>query len=319
MRAMRKVLFAIALAGIVAAPGFAQATRTWVSGVGDDANPCSRTAPCKTFASAISKTAAGGEIDVLDPGAYGAVTITKSITINAEGATAGILAAGVNGVIVNAGANDVVTLRGLILEGVGTGLNGVRFLAGKTLLVDKCHIADFRTTNANSGNGVQFNPSTGISRLVVTNSVIENNGGAGSNGAGIGIAPTGSASVNVLIDNVTISNNLNGIRVLGSNTSGQIQVAVRDSSMTNNTINGFVAISSLAFVEAFLENSAASFNATGVRSDGGLVTVFLNGNLVTGNDTGLAPVFGGNMLSFDNNAVISNGSDGAPTGSVGPS
>ena len=63
----------------------AQATRTWVSGVGDDANPCSRTAPCKTFAGAISKTAAGGEINVLDPGGFGAVTITKSITISSRG------------------------------------------------------------------------------------------------------------------------------------------------------------------------------------------------------------------------------------------
>ena len=65
----------------VASSAHAQATRTWVSGVGDDANPCSRTAPCKTFAGAISKTAAHGEISVLDPGPYGAVTITKSITL----------------------------------------------------------------------------------------------------------------------------------------------------------------------------------------------------------------------------------------------
>src|ERR1044071_7583262 len=83
----------------------AQATRTWVSGVGDDANPCSRTAPCKTFAGAISKTAAGGEISVLDPGGFGAVTITKSITISGDGTLAGIVSAGTNGIIVNAGAN----------------------------------------------------------------------------------------------------------------------------------------------------------------------------------------------------------------------
>src|SRR4051794_7035359 len=108
----------------------AQATRTWVSGVGDDANPCSRTAPCKTFAGAISKTAAGGEISVLDPGGFGGVTITKSISIVAEGGEGGILAAGTFGVTVNAGVNDVVNLRGLIIEGAGTGLIGVRFLAG---------------------------------------------------------------------------------------------------------------------------------------------------------------------------------------------
>src|ERR1041385_8664034 len=106
----------------------AQATRTWVSGVGDDANPCSRTAPCKTFAGAISKTAAGGEISVLDPGGFGAITITKAITINGDGQIAGITASLVNGVIVNAGANDRVVLRNIAIQGVGNGLNGIRYL-----------------------------------------------------------------------------------------------------------------------------------------------------------------------------------------------
>src|SRR5437899_3309371 len=109
----------------------AQATRTWVSGVGDDANPCSRTAPCKTFAGAISKTAAGGEIDALDPAGYGAVTITKSITIDGGGGqVASVLVTGTNGIVVQAGPTDVVTLRNLRINGIkGTpsgGLNGVR-------------------------------------------------------------------------------------------------------------------------------------------------------------------------------------------------
>src|SRR5215510_962417 len=101
----------------------AQATRTWVSGVGDDANPCSRTAPCKTFAGAISKTAAGGEINVLDPGGFGAVTITKPISIISQ-FEAGVLVSGTNGIVVSAGTNDKVLLEGLDIEGLGTGLNG---------------------------------------------------------------------------------------------------------------------------------------------------------------------------------------------------
>src|SRR5258707_923586 len=92
----------LAFAGIASA----QATRTWVSGVGDDANPCSRTAPCKTFAGAISKTAAGGEIDCLDPGGFGALTITKSITIDCDSGAGGVLNSGFNGIIISAGAND---------------------------------------------------------------------------------------------------------------------------------------------------------------------------------------------------------------------
>src|SRR4029077_2582777 len=91
----------------------AQATRTWVSGVGDDANPCSRTAPCKTFAGAISKTAAHGEINVLDPGGFGAVTITKSIRIISDHIEAGVLVSGTNGIVVNVGSTDSVLLDGL--------------------------------------------------------------------------------------------------------------------------------------------------------------------------------------------------------------
>ena len=109
----------------------AQATRTWVSGVGDDANPCSRTAPCKTFPGAISKTAAGGEINCLDPGGFGAVTITKAITIACEGVTAGVLVSGTNAIIVSAGPSDQVTLRGLDINGTGTGSTASAFLPAR--------------------------------------------------------------------------------------------------------------------------------------------------------------------------------------------
>src|SRR5438477_50162 len=120
----------------------AQATRTWVSGVGDDANPCSRTAPCKTFAGAISKTAGGGEINVLDPGGFGAVTINKSITISST-FEAGVLVSGTNGIIIIAGPTDTVVLEGLDIEGLGTGLNGVRFDSGALLVINKCKIHHF--------------------------------------------------------------------------------------------------------------------------------------------------------------------------------
>src|SRR6188472_3006992 len=123
------LLFVVSLA-------HAQATRTWVSGVGDDANPCSRTAPCKTFAGAISKTAAGGEIDALDPAGFGAVTITKSITIDGTPFQAGVLASGTNGIIINAGANDVVVLRGLSVEGVSSALNGIRVMNAGAVFVE---------------------------------------------------------------------------------------------------------------------------------------------------------------------------------------
>src|SRR5260370_13215271 len=92
----------------------AQASRTWVSGVGDDANPCTRTAPCKTFAGAFSKTAPGSEIDALDPGGFGSVTITKPITIDGGGGqVASVLVAGTNGIRVAPGASRALSLRNL--------------------------------------------------------------------------------------------------------------------------------------------------------------------------------------------------------------
>src|SRR6476469_1665418 len=132
MRRARIAAFASMITALCVFPSVAraQATRTWVSGVGDDANPCSRTAPCKTFAGAISKTAANGEIDCLDPGGFGGVTIVKSMTIDCGGVAGGILSAGTNGVVISAGVNDRIVLRNLNIDGVGTGVNGVRFLAG---------------------------------------------------------------------------------------------------------------------------------------------------------------------------------------------
>src|SRR5436305_14565865 len=126
---MKHIIFGALIAGALSAisfvsPASAQATRTWVSGVGDDANPCSRTAPCKTFAGAISKTAPSGEINVLDPGGFGGVTITKAITIDGGGMLSCVLVSGTNAIIVEAGANDTVVLRGLDIDGLGTGLDG---------------------------------------------------------------------------------------------------------------------------------------------------------------------------------------------------
>ena len=134
-------------------PASAQAPRTWVSGGGDDANPCSRIAPCKTFAGAISKTAPGGEIDALDPGGFGALTITKAITIDGGGQVASVLVAGTNGIVVSAGAGHTVTLRNLRINGVagtGTGgLTGVQFVNGAALHIENCTIFGFTQMGLN--------------------------------------------------------------------------------------------------------------------------------------------------------------------------
>src|SRR3989442_11499642 len=173
---MRKMSLLGSLAIVLLGPTLlsAQATRTWVSGVGDDANPCSRTAPCKTFAGAISKTAPGGEIDALDPGGFGAVTITKAITIDGGGGqVASVLVSGTNGIVISAGGNDVVILRNLRINGLnGSGLNGIRWIAGKALHVQNCYIFGF------SQNGIDIAKGDG-GKAYVVETYSTNNGGSG--------------------------------------------------------------------------------------------------------------------------------------------
>jgi Right handed beta helix region len=287
----------------------AQATRTWVSGVGDDVNPCSRTAPCKTFAGAISKTAAGGEISALDPGGFGAVTITKSITINGTGTLASITAASTTGIIVNAGVNDVVILRNISINGVGTGLNGIRFLAGAALHIQGCDINGF---NVSPALGLDFAPSA-TSRLFIENTTFRNNG-TGVTGGGIRILPTGAGAAAASLRDVTVDRNVTGIRV-GNNSS----LFMRDSVVAGNSQNGFLAESIAGGLAlTFLDHVSLVGNAlAGISSSGSNAVVRITNVSVIGNSgTGLQASGGGQIISFGTNNNAGNGVDGAPSGSI---
>src|SRR5215218_8504491 len=225
----------LALTFAFATAAQAQATRTWVSGVGDDVNPCSRTAPCKTFAGAISKTANNGEIDCLDPGGFGTVTITKNLTIDGtNGAGFGsILAAGTNGVNVNDSATGTpntifVTLRNLSINGANTGFDGIRFISGKALHVENCVIFGFRGNGANS-DGIDVALTAAIAtnqNLKVKNTQITNNTGNGIRTSNTAVG----GAVLVTIDGSHIDANVNGIL---TGTASIVQIA--NTYMTFNT------------------------------------------------------------------------------------
>ena len=289
----RLVLTALISIGF-SAGAFAQATRTWVSGVGDDANPCSRTAPCKTFAGAISKTAAGGEISVLDPGGFGAVTITKAITINGEGVEAGILGAGTNGVNVNAGAADRVFLRGLRIQGGGTGLNGIRYLAGGALTVDNCVI------NAFTGSGIDAEPSTSNARLTVIDCKVVDTAGNG-----ILMKPSGSGSIAGSVVRTQVHGCSGGLRVEGAGFA-----SVLDSAFTRNTANGIACFSGGVISAA---HSMSSQNGGGLVANNGVIRI--TDLVVTDNSThGLNPQTPNSILSFGDNKIAGNNPDNAPSG-----
>lgn len=301
LRILTLVMFALAFVVVTQA----QATRTWVSGVGDDVNPCSRTAPCKTFAGAISKTAGGGEISVLDPGGYGALTITKSITV--DGGTgagwASVLASSTTGFIVNVSVNaatSVVILRNITINGASkcvtagcAGLNGIRFLAGNHLYVENVVIENFSTS------GITVS-KTSAGALFVRNTDFDNVNTAIS-------ATTTVGPLFVYADTVKVQGNSNGIIYLAG-ASG----SVVNSIFTRNIggVNGCVSAASGSLVNVnrnhFTSNTLAINAAAGS-------TVRVSENEIFDNTTGL----GGTAASFQsgaNNKLAGNGASVAPTG-----
>jgi hypothetical protein len=300
---------------LLTSPAHAQATRTWVSGVGDDANPCSRTAPCKTFAGAISKTAAGGEINCLDPGGYGAVTITKSLIISCEAGTAGVLVSGTNGIVVYTAATDIVYLRGLDIEGLTTGLSGILFNNLGTLHVEHCLVRGF---NAGAAAGINFAPA-GTAELYVSESYLSDNG-TGSGGAGVLIQPTGTGTVRAVLSDIHADNNSSGLRVQNTATTATVRVSVVDSVTSGNTQNaGVVAFTTANSGPAtvMIDRLTSSYNYIGVSANGQKTTVFLGNSVITGNSSGALVTNGGTMESYKDNQINGNTTDGTPITALG--
>ena len=243
-------LFLFCFAAAISAE--AQATRTWVSGVGDDVNPCSRTAPCKTFAGAISKTAMNGEINCVDSAGFGAVTITKSITIDCSGVTAGVLASGTNGFVINipvptAGSVDVrrsVTLRGLNIGGGGNGQNGVKVVAAANVYIERVVIDGF------AQNGITVDAASAVN-VVVRDSSIRNNSNAG----------------------------------LITTQTGPANIAVVDSLFAGNA----TGIHAGAGATVRLSGNTIVHNGTGVLAAGGGKILSARNNVIDGNQTNGAP------------------------------
>jgi hypothetical protein len=315
----RVLMVALATAGMTmgyATPAAAQATRTWVSGVGDDVNPCSRTAPCKTFAGAISKTAAGGEINCLDPGGFGAVTITKSLTIDCHYTEGGALAGG-NGITVNDGATAtpntaVVTIRGLDIFGVNPPTHGVRIIAAAAVHIEDSVIRRF---NSASSFGVSFQPGA-TTFLYITNTTIAQNG-SGATGGGILIQPTGASGASrVFLEDVRVIGNANqGIRIdtTGNTAPFGTLVDIDDSEIVNNQ-NGINLNSGGTTASLMLANSNVSHNGiNGVVATGALSTGRVGNTTIYGNAVGVAVSGGATLNTYNDNRVDGNGSDGSFT------
>ncbi|RFS16593.1 right-handed parallel beta-helix repeat-containing protein [Emticicia sp. C21] len=259
----------------------AQATRTWVSGVGDDVNPCSRTAPCKTFAGAISKTAVGGEINVLDPGGFGAVTITKSITIDGKGTMGHILSPLVNAINITTTPGITVTLRNLSINGAGTGTNGIRITVPSNVHIDNCTINGITSPSGANGNAILVDYTTaGSGILTVKNTTIS--GPADMNGISVKCSTAvATDKVIAFIDNVHMQD---------------IGTAVISKTATEiNVVNSYISNSIIA-ISPEAADSIIRLSNTSIMNNG------------TGIGTG-----SGKVISFGNNQIIANTTSAKPT------
>jgi hypothetical protein len=310
---MRKIAIAFAILGatlataVYTAPAHAQATRTWISGVGDDANPCSRTAPCKTWAGAIAKTVAGGEIDALDPGGFGALTITKPITLDGGGGqVASVLVAGTNGITVAAGSGDTVIIRNLRFDGLlcsspqasgctgSPGLIGISFISGAQLVIDNCDIFGFTT----SGIGV----SVGTGFLQVRNTTLRNNTNALS-----------ATATNFVVVQLYNSSFVGGTNSAGAPSNGGITagagafVTVANSNFTDLSYGAQTQTGGTLFVDSSLFSGVSN----GVLTASGTTANVSNNSFYGGTAFGGS----GSYVSAANNKIGSTTTQGAtPTG-----
>jgi hypothetical protein len=274
--------------------------RTFVSGLGNDANPCSRIAPCRTFTQALSVTNAGGEVVVLDSAGYGGFVITQAVTVQAPlGVYAGISVFSGDGIVINAGGADTVILRGLTVNNQGSSGNGILFRAGAELHVESCDVNGFT-----SGEGLFFN---GPGQLEVKDSILRGNLNA------IDVAPA-SGTAFASIDNVRLEGTGVGLLVLDRS-----MVTIRNSLFSGH-LNGGVHVNSGSAdaAELDIENCMFTKNGYGIAVESmstGVATVRISNSIITHNGIGLFNVFGSPavLLSRGNNTLEGNGTDTSGT------
>jgi hypothetical protein len=292
---------------LCASTSFAQAQRTFVSGLGSDSNPCSRTAPCRTFTQAISQAKAGGEVVVLDSAGYSAFSVAKSISIiSPPGVYAGVSVFSGDGIDISAGASDVVVLRGLTINSQG-GVNGVLFNTGGTLRVEACAARGF------PGAGIKI---LGSGNLVVRDTVISDCG------QGIFTIPL-SGTLHVTMDHIAVAGCNFGVLV-GADGTATILAAIRDSTISEAGNTGIETLSdsgsatALLDVERCLIANGASGLLTGVSVQGGGPSAMSISNcLISHTSTsGFVVEPGTTMFSRGNNGFFGNGPN---TGSLTPS
>ena len=306
---------------LAAAPAKALNLVSYVSEfTGNNGNSCdSPTAPCLGIAGALLKTEPGGEIKCLDNHGDFAITIDKPITIDCAASNRIYGFSGQVAVTVNLSEathpNGVVRLRNLSINGflgngaISSGTDGIRVIGGGgEVQIENCTILGF------AQQGIDFTPTSSVD-LVVRNTVISNNVGGG-----ILLKPTGAADAKMALDDVSVDGNPTGITIDGRSTTGSIKTTVRDSSTTGNTSFGLFAVDSGGgATDVTVEESTSANNGSfGIGANGANATVRVRNSAVTGNANGLVAAASSSLISHGGNLVAGNTTNGAFTTTIPP-
>ena len=298
-------LVLLAVACLFAAPVQAQPIRTFVALTGNDANPCTFASPCKSAQHAHDVVAAGGEVRMLDPGSYGLLTITKAISILGDGHGGIAAQSGNTAITINAGPNDKINLRGLVIEGFGTGSIAIRFNSGLLLNVQDSIIRNF------SFVGLSFVPAA-ASELYVSRTLISDTSGAG---AAVQVAPLVSGAASVTLDHVRLEHGDN----LGANADaggGPVQLMIADSVVTGFLGAAISGHSNSGQAQVMVRNNTIYNNGTGVISISAATVVRVTKSTITGNAVGFAASTG-QIVSFGDNSIAGNAAgNGPPTSTI---
>jgi hypothetical protein len=280
-------------------------SRVFVAAQGSDGNPCSFALPCRSFQHAHDVVASGGEIDVLDPAGYGALTITKAISIQGHG-FAGLAVPSGDGITINAGAADKINLRGLLLDGIGSGQQGVVFNSGGTLAIQDCLIRNFALA------GILFTPTTSSALLVSDTHV------AANSLSGINVSPLSSVTLTGVIERVvSVGNGASGIRLAAGSVTATTNFIISESVVSANAGNGVTVAGAGGQITVMVWHSAIANNAVnGLSASGNTGMIRVTKSTITGNGTGIATASSGQIISFGDNSLAGNTTDGAPTSTI---
>ena len=302
------VLVIVLLGLLQAVPAQAQPIRVFVALTGADANPCTFASPCKSVQHAHDVVAAGGEIRMLDSGSYGLLTITKAISILGDGHGGIAAQSGATAITINAGATDKVNLRGLVIEGFGTGQIGIIFNTGASLNIQDSIIRNFTL------NGIDFAP-TAASQLNVSQTLVSDIGSAGS---AVFIQPSGSGTAKAVLDHVVLDHGFDGLEVSGSATTGSVYVTIADSVISNWSDVGIVGFtSSGATTQVMVRNCTISNNSgIAIQSNGAAAVVRVTRSTITANTFGFLSFGSGTLVSYGDNNLDGNTTNGSPTSTI---